>query len=91
MDTVDTVNEASLSAIMQIPVAVQVVVGTATLPLSDIAALHAGSVIHLDQTFSAAAIILVNGKPVAKGELFVTEGADPRMAVSITEIISPQP
>jgi len=91
MDIEKTASETSLAAILQIPVTVQVVVGTARLQLSDIAALHAGSILNLDQTFGAAAVILVNGRPVAKGDLFVTEGPDPRMGVTITEIVSPKP
>lgn len=73
------------SSIMQIPVEVQVVIGSVRLPLSRIAELSAGSVFPMDQKLGAPATILVNGREMAKGELLVMEEGD-RLAVRLTEV-----
>ena len=77
---------AMVPSIMQIPVAIQVVIGSATLPLSRVAELAAGSVIALDQKLGSPAVILVNGKEVARGELFVIEGEGNRLGIKLTGI-----
>ena len=75
-------------SIMHIPVTVQVVLGTARLPLSKVAELRAGSIVMLDQALGTPAVILVNGREVARGDLFVLEGDDSRLGITITEVIS---
>ena len=73
-------------AVMRIPVAVQVVIGSTKLPLSQISELSPGAVIKLDQKLGAPALILVNGREVAKGELFVLDGEGDRLGITITEV-----
>jgi flagellar motor switch protein FliN len=76
-------------AILAIPVTIQVVLGTARLPISKIAELRPGSIINLDQNLGTPAAILVNGREVAKGDLFVLEGEEARLGITITEVIRP--
>lgn len=80
-------------SVLRIPVSLQVVIGTTRLPLSQIAQLTAGSTIALEQKLGAPATILVNGREVAKGEIFVLEdeGADDRLGITITEVFQPSP
>lgn len=73
-------------AVMRIPVAVQVVIGSTKLPLSQISELSPGAVIKLDQKLGTPAIILVNGREVARGELFVLEGEEEKLGITITEV-----
>ncbi len=73
-------------AVMRIPVAVQVVIGSAKLPLSQISELSPGAVIKLDQKLGTPAIILVNGREVARGELFVLDGEEEKLGITITEV-----
>lgn len=73
-------------AVMRIPVSVQVVIGSAKLPLSQISELAPGAVIKLDQKLGTPATILVNGREVAKGELFVLEGDEEKLGITITEV-----
>jgi flagellar motor switch protein FliN len=73
-------------AVMRIPVSVQVVIGSAKLPLSQISELSPGAVIKLDQKLGTPATILVNGREVAKGELFVLEGDGEKLGITITEV-----
>lgn len=74
------------SAVMRIPVAIQVVIGSARIPLSQVAQLGPGSVVTLDQKLGTAASILVNGQEIAKGELFVLDGDGDRLCITITEV-----
>lgn len=73
-------------AVMRIPVAVQVVIGSTKLPLSQISELSPGAVIKLDQKLGTPAIILVNGREVARGELFVLDGEEEKLGITITEV-----
>jgi flagellar motor switch protein FliN len=70
-----------------IPVTVQVMLGTATLQLSDLMHLNPGSNIRLDQALGEAVTVVVNGTHIAKGELFVLEGQGDKLGVKITEIL----
>ena len=79
--------EPSVSgSIMQIPVGIQVVIGSTVMPLSRIAELGAGSVITLDQQLGSPVIILVNGKEVATGDLFVIESEGDRLGIRLTSV-----
>ena len=73
-------------SILKIPVAIQVVIGSARLPLSQVAQLGPGAIITLDQKLGTPAAILVNGKEVAKGELFVLDGDGGQLGITITEV-----
>lgn len=75
-------------SVMQIPVSLQVVIGSARLPLGKIAALSAGAVVTLDQTLGSPAVIMVNGREVAHGDLFVLDGDGDRLGIRITSIIA---
>ncbi len=75
-------------SVLKIPVAIQVVIGTARLPLSKVAQLGPGSMIPLDQKLGSPATILVNGREVARGDLFVLEGGGERLGITITEVLT---
>lgn len=74
------------SSVLRIPVGVQVVIGTARLPLSQIAELAPGSTIALEEKLGTEARILVNGREVARGELYVLDGEDNRLGITITQV-----
>ena len=78
-------------SVLRIPVSLQVVIGSTRLPLSQIAQLTTGLTIALEQKLGAPATILVNGREVAKGEIFVLEdeGDDDRLGITITEVVQP--
>ncbi|MBI2718606.1 MAG: FliM/FliN family flagellar motor switch protein [Rhizobiales bacterium] len=88
LDALAPVMPAVAESILQIPLTLQVVIGTTRLPLSRLAELRPGSMVELDQRLGTAAAILVNGREVARGELFVLEGEDSRLGLSITEVFS---
>ncbi len=74
------------SALLRIPVSVQVVIGTARLPLSQVTQLAPGATLTLDEKLGAPARMLVNGREVARGELFVLEGPEGRLGLTIREV-----
>jgi flagellar motor switch protein FliN len=85
--TQDESDPAALpDSILRIPVSVQVVLGSTRLAISKVAELRTGSAITLDQKLGSPVTILVNGREVAKGELFVLDGEMDRLGVTITEL-----
>jgi flagellar motor switch protein FliN/FliY len=74
------------SAVLRIPVSVQVVIGTARLSLSQVADLKPGATVTLEEKLGTAARVLVNGREVAKGELFVLDSDQERLGLTITEV-----
>ena len=78
-------------AVLRIPVSVQVVIGTARMPLSEVAELKPGANVTLEEKLGTAARVLVNGREVAKGELFVLDGDGDRLGLTITEVVESGP
>jgi len=75
----------------KVPVTVQVMLGSAKLPLSELLSLRAGSLFSLDQKLGEPVSVIVNGCKIATGELFVLEGEGERLAVKIKEIVGSPP
>ncbi len=72
-----------LERIMDIPLTVEVVVGSTTMILKDLLNIGPGSVIELDREINEPVDIRVNGKLMAQGELVVI---GEKFGVRITEI-----
>ena len=73
-------------AVLRIPVSVQVVIGTARIPLSQVAELEPGVMLSLEEKLGTPARMLVNGREVAKGELIVVDEATGTLGLTITEV-----
>jgi flagellar motor switch protein FliN len=71
-----------------IPVTVEIMLGTATLQLMDLMNLKPGSDLLLDQAIGDPVTVIVNGKKIAKGELYVLEARGDMLGVRIVEIMS---
>jgi flagellar motor switch protein FliN/FliY len=78
----------NFDAILSIPVTVQVVLGTTTMPVAKLMKLGRGAVITLDQRVGAPVSVLVNGRTVARGEVVVVDEDNSRFGVTLTEIVS---
>jgi flagellar motor switch protein FliN len=76
----------NLNAILSIPVTVQVVLGSTSLPVSSLMRLARGAIISLDQRVGDPVDIVVNGKVVARGEIVVLDEVSQRFGVSLLEI-----
>ena len=78
----------NLNAILSIPVTVQIVLGSASLPVASLMKLARGAVISLDQRVGDPVDVVVNGKIVARGEIVVIDEASQRFGVSLLEIVT---
>lgn len=78
----------NLNTILSIPVIVQVVLGSASLPVASLMKLARGAVISLDQRVGDPVDIVVNGKVVARGEIVVVDETSQRFGVSLIEIVA---
>ena len=78
----------NLDAILSIPVTVQVVLGTTSMPVAKLMKLNRGAIITLDQRVGSPVSVLVNGRTVARGEVVVVDEDNSRFGVTLTEIVS---
>ena len=76
----------NLDAILRIPVVVQAILGTASMPVANLMKLGRGAIVPLDHRIGEAVDIVVNGRVVARGEVVVLEEDNSRFGVSVTEI-----
>lgn len=74
------------NAVLRIPVSVQVVIGTVRLPLSHVAQLAPGATVALEEKLGAPSKVLVNGREVAEGDLFVVDVESGRLGLTITKV-----
>lgn len=83
-------DDKNLDTILGIPVNIQVVLGSATMLVSNLLKLGRGAVIPLNHRVGEPIDIVVNGRVIARGEVVVVEDDNSRFGVSLTEIISSQ-
>jgi flagellar motor switch protein FliN len=79
----------NLDSILQIPVNLQVVLGSATMPVASLMKLGRGAIVPLDHRVGEPVDIVVNGRVIARGEVVVVEDDNSRFGVSLTEIVGP--
>ena len=77
----------SLQNILRIPVTMKVVVGSATLPVSDLKRLMKGDTVPLDRRVGESVDVVVNGQIVARGTLVILDDESSRLGVSLNEIV----
>ncbi len=78
---------AGNSVIMNIPVDVQIVLGSTEMPVSELMALQKGSTVALDRRIGEPVDIVVNGRKIASGEITVLEDDPSRFGVKLTQIV----
>ena len=76
--------EKDLTAVYDIPVTIQAVLGRAQMQVSQLLKLGRGAVVELDRKVGEAIDIYVNNRLVARGEVVVVED---RLGITMTEII----
>jgi flagellar motor switch protein FliN/FliY len=74
---------APLSAIYDIPVQLGVVLGRATMPVSQLLRLGRGAVVELDRKVGEPVEVHVNNRLVARGEVVIV---DDHLAITLTEM-----
>lgn len=80
------VDPHNTSLIMNIPVDVQIVLGNAEMPVSELMALRKGSTVALNRRIGEPVDVVVNGRKIAKGEITVLESDPSRFGIRLTEI-----
>lgn len=79
---------ANLGVIMNIPVDVQIVLGSTEMPVSELMALQKGSTVALNRRIGEPVDVVVNGRRIARGEITVLENDPSRFGIRLTEIIT---
>lgn len=78
--------QANHGLVMSIPVEVQIVLGSAEMPVSQLMALKKGSTVSLNRRIGEPVEIVVNGRRIARGEITLVDGDPSRFGVKLTEI-----
>jgi flagellar motor switch protein FliN/FliY len=76
----------NLDFILDIPLLVTVELGRARFPIQDLLKIGEGSVLELNKLVGEPLEVLVNGKPVARGEVVVV---NEKFALRLTDITQP--
>lgn len=79
--------QANAGVIMNIPVEVQIVLGSTEMSVSELMALRQGSTVSLDRRIGEPVDIVVNGRKIACGEITVLENDPSRFGIRLTQII----
>lgn len=75
----------NLDLILDVPLGVSVELGRVKMPVRQLLALTAGSVIELAKLAGEPLDVLINGRPVARGEAVMVND---KFGVRLTEIVS---
>ena len=78
----------SNEAVMRIPVAVQIVLGSTRMPVSKLMSLTRGAIIPLDRKVGELVDIVINDRLVARGEVVVLDEEASRFAVAVRDVVS---
>jgi flagellar motor switch protein FliN len=79
----------NLDLVMRIPVTMKIVLGSATMPVSNLMKLGRGSIIPLERRVGEPIDVVVNGRVIARGEVVVVDEATSRFGIKLTEVIGP--
>jgi flagellar motor switch protein FliN len=75
---------SDLQRLAAVPVEVSVELGRTTMTIGEATRLAAGSIVTLDRLSGEPVDLLVNGKPIARGEVVVI---DEQLGLRLTEIV----
>lgn len=84
-----TIGTSQMEAVYDIPVRITAVIGTATMPVSQLLRLGRGAVVELNKKLGEAVDIYANNRLIARGEVVVVD--DNHIGVTMTEILSASP
>jgi flagellar motor switch protein FliN len=77
----------NIDLLLGVNLQVAVEIGRTTLPIRDVLSLTPGSIIELDKLAGEKVDILINGRPIAQGEIVVV---DENFGVRITDVVARQ-
>ena len=79
---------ANMDLIMDIPIDVQIMLGSSRMQVSGLMNLNEGATIALDKKIGEPVEIMVNGRRIARGEITVLDNDDTRFGVKLIEVLS---
>ncbi len=75
-----------LNAVLQIPIVVEIVLGTARMTVSELAALGKGSKIPLDRKVGEPVDVVVNGRVIAHGSVVMLDDGTDRFGINLESL-----
>ena len=84
--TAGTETPRNFELVLDVPLEITVQLGKARMPIRQLLQLAGGSIIELEKASGERLDVLINGKPIARGEAVVVND---RFGVRLTDIISP--
>ena len=76
----------NIDLLMHVPLHLTVELGSCKMSVAEILELGAGSVVELDRSANHPVDLLVNSRPIARGEIVAVED---KFGVRITELLAP--
>ncbi len=83
----ELIEKEKLDLLMDIPLEISVEIGSTTMPLEEVLKLNPNSIVELDRYINQPVDVKVNGKLIAKGELYTVEN---HFGIKITSIVTVQ-
>ncbi|WGD28586.1 flagellar motor switch protein FliN [Ancylobacter sp. WKF20] len=83
----ETFGGRGLESLLRVPVTMQVVLGSANMPVAQLMKLGRGAIVPLDRRVGEPVEVVVNGRILARGEVVVVDEDNSRFGVSLTEIV----
>jgi len=83
----ELIEKEKLDILMDIPLEISVEIGSTTMPLEEVLKLNPNSIVELDRYINQPVDIKVNGKLIARGELYTV---DDNFGIKITSIVTVQ-
>lgn len=80
--------QSNLDLIMDIPIDLQIVLGSSQMQVSGLMNLTEGATIALDRRIGEPVEVMVNGRVIGRGEITVLENDDTRFGVKLIEVKS---
>jgi flagellar motor switch protein FliN/FliY len=80
--------QANLDLIMDIPIDVQIILGSSRMQVSTLMGLTEGATIPLDRKIGEPVDLIVNGRIIGRGEITVLENDETRFGIRLLEVKS---
>lgn len=80
--------QSNMDLIMDIPIDLQIVLGSSQMQVSSLMNLTEGATIALDRRIGEPVEVMVNGRVIGRGEITVLENDDTRFGVKLIEVKS---
>jgi flagellar motor switch protein FliN/FliY len=79
---------SNLDLIMDIPIDVQIVLGSSRMQVSSLMNLTEGATIALDRKIGEPVDLIVNGRLIGRGEITVLENDETRFGIRLIEVMA---